>query len=82
MSRMPAQPSANCRSSPLAEFFVCEITKMALGDCMEMTMNDLNRPEFTTDQLIAEILANLRNDDQRDAEALDILSDSISAGPF
>ncbi|OPY74485.1 MAG: hypothetical protein A4E65_03826 [Syntrophorhabdus sp. PtaU1.Bin153] len=49
---------------------------------METTMDDLNRPEFTTDQLIAEILANLRNDDQRDAEVLDILSDSIVSRPL
>lgn len=49
---------------------------------MEMTMDDLNRPEFTIDQLIADILANPRDDDQRDAEVLDILSDIIVSWPL
>jgi uncharacterized membrane-anchored protein YjiN (DUF445 family) len=33
--------------------------------------------QVTTDQLVANMIANLRNDDQADAELLDILSENI-----
>jgi hypothetical protein len=33
--------------------------------------------QFTTDQLVTDIVANLRNDDQMDAVVLDILSENI-----
>ena len=42
-----------------------------------MTMEDSISAQFTTDQLIADIVANLRSDNQRDAEVLDILSENI-----
>jgi hypothetical protein len=42
-----------------------------------MSKNDSITDQSTTDQLVADIIANLRNDDQMNTAVLDILSENI-----
>lgn len=59
------------------QWITSRITESGQNPYIEMSKDGSFATQSMTDQLVANIVANLRNDDQMDAALLDILSENI-----